>query len=163
MVCLLAYGSGLVDQSTDSLPYDAMDSRVTTWVRVGMVVLAVPQLVIGLWAMLAPHNWYENFPGVHPHLISAEPPYNAHLATDAGIGFFCTGVGLVVAAALARRSGVYVALVTFRSVRVAAHALSHAGHPAPGPHRSGGRDANVLFLFSAVVFGGVLVVGRAPT
>ena len=76
-----------------------MDGRVKPWVRVGMVVLAAPQLLIGLWAMLAPHHWYENFPGVHPHLISAEPPYNAHLATDAGIGFLCTGVGLLVAAA----------------------------------------------------------------
>ena len=70
-----------------------MQERVSSWVRVGMVVLAVPQLAIGIWAMVAPHHWYENFPGVHPHLISAEPPYNAHLATDAGIGFFAHGRG----------------------------------------------------------------------
>ncbi len=90
-----------------------------TWVRVGMVLLAVPQLVIGIWAMLAPHSWYQSFPGVEPHLISADPPYNAHLATDAGIGFFCTGVGLLVAAAWGRRSGVWVALVTFLAFAVA--------------------------------------------
>ena len=124
-----------------------------------MVVLAVPQLVIGLWAMTAPHNWYENFPGIHPHLISAEPPYNAHLATDTGIGFFCTGVGLVVAAALARRSGVYVALVTFGAFALP-HALWHAEHPAPG--LTGSEDLrNVLFLFSAVIFAAVLAWGAA--
>src|SRR5262245_21437048 len=108
-----------------------MDGRVKTWVRGRMVVIAVPQLVLGIWAMTAPHHWYENFPGVHPHLISAEPPYNAHLATDTGIGFFATGVGLLLAAALARRSGVYVALVTFLAFALP-HALYHALHEAPG-------------------------------
>ena len=99
---------------------------MTTWVRIGMLVLAVPQLAIGIWAMLAPHSWYESFPGVHPHLIAADPPYNAHLATDAGIGFFCTGVGLLVAAAWGRRSGVYVALVTFLAFAVPHAATTRA-------------------------------------
>jgi hypothetical protein len=134
-----------------------MDGRVTSWVRVGLVALAVPQLIIGIWAMVAPHHWYENFPGVHPHLISAEPPYNAHLATDAGIGFFATGVGLVLAAALARRAGVYVGLAAFGAFAVP-HALYHARHEAPG--LTGSEDASeVFFLFSAVVFGAVLAWG----
>ena len=111
-------------------------------------MLAVPQLVIGIWAMLAPHSWYQSFPGVEPHLISADPPYNAHLATDAGIGFFCTGVGLLVAAAWGRRSGVWVALVTFLAFALP-HALYHAGHKAPG--LSDGDDVReVLFLFFGV-------------
>ena len=136
-----------------------MQERVSSWVRVGMVVLAVPQLAIGIWAMVTPHHWYENFPGVHPHLISAEPPYNAHLATDAGIGFFATGVGLVLAAALARRSGVYVALVTFLAF-AGPHTLYHALHEAPG--LTGSEDVSeVLFLLSAVVFAGVLLWGAA--
>ena len=55
------------------------------WVRLGMVVtLAVPQLVTGLWAVIATRNWFERFPGVDPRLVAAEPPFNAHLATDAG-------------------------------------------------------------------------------
>lgn len=146
-------------QSIRSVPYDAMESRVKTWVRVGMAVLAVPQLGIGLWAMLAPHSWYQSFPGVEPHLISADPPYNVHLATDAGIGFFCTGVGLLVAAAWGRRSGVWVALVTFLAFALP-HALYHAGHKAPG--LSDADDVReVLFLFFGVVFGGVLAWGAS--
>ena len=138
-----------------------MDTRVKPWVRLGMVVLAAPQLLIGLWATLAPHHWYENFPGVHPHLIAAEPPYNAHLATDAGIGFLCTGVGLVVAAAWGRRSGVYVALITFGTFAVP-HVLYHALHPAPA--LTGSEDfTNVLFLFSAVAFAAVLAWGARST
>jgi hypothetical protein len=69
---------------------------------------------------------------VHPHLISAEPPYNAHLATDAGSGS-STG-GLV----LARHAspGVCTSLVTFRRSRP--HTLYHAARGA-GPHRFGRR------------------------
>jgi hypothetical protein len=122
-----------------------------------MLLLAVPQLAIGLWAMLSPHGWYESFPGVHPHLIAADGPYNAHLATDTGIGFFCTGVGLVVAAAWGRRSGVYVALITFLAFALP-HALYHAGHKAPGlGDADDAREA--LFLFSAVIGGAVLAWG----
>jgi hypothetical protein len=88
-----------------------MQERVSSWWRAGMVVLAVPQLAIGIWAMVAPHHWYENFPGVHPHLISAEPPYNASRHRR-GIGFFATGVGLVLAAH-SRADRVCIALVTF--------------------------------------------------
>lgn len=136
-----------------------MQERVSSWVRAGMVVLAVPQLAIGIWAMVAPHHWYENFPGVHPHLIAAEPPFNEHLATDAGIGFFATGLGLALGAALARRSGVYVALVTFLAF-AGPHTLYHALHEAPGLTSS--EDVSeVLFLLSAVVLGGVLLWGAA--
>ena len=135
-----------------------MDDRVKTWVRVGMVAaLAIPQLLIGIWAALAPHDWYENFPGIHPHLISAEPPYNAHLATDAGIGFLCTGVGLVAAAAWGRRSGVYVALITYAAFAVP-HVMYHALNPAPA--LSSSQDVtNVVFLSSGVALAGLFAWG----
>ena len=44
------------------------------------------QRAAGLWAVLAPERWYDDFPGFDPRLVSAEPPYNAHLVTDAGPG-----------------------------------------------------------------------------
>ncbi len=137
-----------------------VDDKVASWVRVGMVVaLAIPQLAIGLWATLAPKNWYENFPGVHPHLIVAEPPYNHHLATDAGIGFLCTGVGLVAAALWGRRSGVYVALITYGAFALP-HVLYHALNPAPA--LSGSEDVtNVLFLFSGVVLAALFAWGAS--
>jgi len=135
-----------------------MDGLVTRWVRIGMVVgLAVPQLLVGLWAMLAPHHWYENFPGVHPHLIAAEPPYNAHLATDAGIGFFCTAVALIAAAAFGRRSGVYVALLAYGAFAVP-HVLYHALHPAPALSGTEG-VTNVLFLLSGVALAALFAWG----
>ena len=97
---------------------------------------------------------------MHPHLISAEPPYNADLATDAGIGFFCNGRGAGAGRGTRRgRSGVYVALVTFLAF-AGPHTLYHALHEAPG--LTGSEDVSeVLFLLSAVVFAGVLLWGAA--
>ncbi|HMK12881.1 MAG TPA: hypothetical protein VK461_14925 [Acidimicrobiales bacterium] len=137
-----------------------MDSRVTTWVRIGVVVtLAVPQLLIGLWAVLAPHHWYENFPGVHPHLIAAEPPYNQHLATDAGLGFLCTGVGLIAASLWGRRVGLYVALITYAAFAVP-HVLYHALHPAEALSTSE-NVTSVLFLLAGVALAAVFAWGAS--
>ena len=139
-----------------------MDEPVKGWVRLGLVVvLAVPQLVTGLWAVLARKDFYESFPGVDPRLVSAEPPYNAHLVTDAGAGFLATGLALVVAAVLARRSGVIVALVAYLGFAVP-HAVYHAMNPAPG--LTGAEDVrNVVVLFAGVAAALVLAWGvRSP-
>ncbi len=74
-----------------------MDGRVSPLVRWGLALALAPaQLVTGLWAVLAPLAWFDDFPGLGPSLIAADPPYNQHLATDAGAGFLATGVALVV-------------------------------------------------------------------
>jgi hypothetical protein len=71
---------------------------VATWVRIGLVALAVPQAVTGLWAILDPSGWFTEFPGFDPRLVAADPPYNAHLANDTGAGFLATAVALSLAA-----------------------------------------------------------------
>ena len=141
----------------------AMEQRVPRWVRLGMVVaLAAPQLVVGLWAVLAPRSWFDSFPGLDPRLVAAEPPFNAHLATDAGAGFLATGIALLVAALIARRGAVYVSLATYAAFAVP-HALYHAINPAPG--LTGGEDLlNVLVLASGIVMAAVLAWGAwAPS
>jgi len=127
-----------------------MPDRIANWVRVVLFVgLAVPQLVTGVWAVLAPESWFDRFPGLDPRLVAAEPPFNAHLATDAGAGFLATGLAVAVAALLAHRVGVIVALVAYLGFAVP-HALYHAASPAPG--LSGAEDAvNVALLASGVV------------
>lgn len=114
-----------------------------------LVTLAVPQLVTGAWAVLAPQDWYESFPGIDPRLVAAEPPFNTHLATDAGAGFLATGVALAVAAAWGRRSGVYLALLTYLAFAIP-HFVYHAAHPAPG--LTGAEDTrNVVLLGSGLL------------
>ena len=136
------------------------DEPVRGWVRLGAgVALAGPQLLTGVWAVLATRSWFDSFPGLDPRLVAAEPPYNAHLATDAGSGFLATGVALVGAAIWARRSGMLVALVAYLGFAVP-HAVYHAANPAPG--LTGSEDVvNVVVLFSGIVLALVLAWGAA--
>jgi hypothetical protein len=106
-------------------------SVVPGWVRVGLLALGLPNAVAGLWAIVAPRHWFDHFPGWDPRLVAAEPPFNSHLATDAGAGLFASGVVLVAAAWLADRRSVTLALVAFSAFAVP-HAAYHSLNPAPG-------------------------------
>jgi hypothetical protein len=134
---------------------------VASWVRIGLVALAVPQAVTGLWAVLDPSGWYTNFPGFDPRLVAADPPYNAHLATDAGAGFLATAVALLIAAWWGERRPAFLALATYLTLAVP-HLAYHTANPAPG--LSDGEDVrNVVTLVVAVAFPLVLAWGaRAP-
>ena len=108
-----------------------MTTRVGTPLRVVTVLgLAGPNLLTGLWAVLAPRHWFENFPGLGPALVAGVPPFNAHLSADAGAGFLATGVALAWAAATARRSDLRLALVA-SLVFTVPHTIYHAAHEAP--------------------------------
>lgn len=108
-----------------------MVTLVGNRIRVGILAtLAAPQLLIGLWAVLAPRNWYDTFPGIDPRLVAVEPPFNAHLATDAGAGFFAAGIALAVAAVWGHRAAIQIALVAYVGFALP-HLVYHATHPAP--------------------------------
>ena len=118
--------------------------------RIGLVVLAAGQLFTGLWAVFATRSWFDEFPGLGPRLVAAEPPYNAHLAADAGAGFLATGVALLAAAVWAQRSAVYVALLAFLALAVP-HLVFHLRHPADA--LTGGEQ-----LLSLALLGGPVVL-----
>ena len=142
-------------------PRRGVDGEIATWVRIGLgVVLAIPQLAIGFWAVIAPHNWYSSFPGFDPRLVAAEPPFNEHLATDTGAGFLATGVALVVAALLAQRSGALVALAGYFAFAIP-HALYHSTHSAPG--LDGSEDVfNAALLWANVALAALFTWGAWP-
>jgi len=128
-------------------------------VRVALVVLGLPNAAAGLWAALAPESWYDSFPGWAPRLVAAEPPYNAHLATDAGAGLLASGVVLLVAAWLADRRSAQLALVAF-----AAFAIPHAGYHVlnPAPGLTSAQDLqNAVLLVSTAVVAAVLFVAAS--
>lgn len=108
----------------------ATTTRVATWVRAVVAALAVPQLVTGLWAVLDTRGFYDNFPGFGAMLVAAEPPYNAHLITDAGSGFLAVGVVLVLAALWGERRVVQLALVGLLAFAVP-HMTYHLANPSP--------------------------------
>jgi len=134
---------------------------VATWIRIALVALGVPNAAAGLWAVLAPQGWYDDFPGFDPRLVSAEPPYNAHLVTDAGAGLLASGFVLIAAAWLGDRRSVRFGIVAFLVFAVP-HTVWHALNESPG--LTSAEDArNVGTLAFSVVAAVVLLVlsGRA--
>lgn len=133
---------------------------VQTWVKIALVALAVPNVLTGLWAVLAPASWFDRFPGWDPRLIAAEPPFNAHLATDAGAGLLASGVVLLLAAWLADRRSVLLGLAAFATFAVP-HAAYHVLNPAPGMTGSENlQNATVLVVTLAAVVAVAVAVVR---
>lgn len=52
--------------------------------RAGLLILAIPQGVLAVWAVFAPRSFYEGFPGGGRDWVASLGPYNEHLATDVG-------------------------------------------------------------------------------
>lgn len=132
----------------------APSAAIPAWVRLGLIALAIPQAATGLWAVLDSAGWFESFPGWDPRLVAAEPPFNAHLASDAGAGFLATAVALVLAAWWADRRTVAIGLLTYLAFAVP-HLAYHSFEPAPG--LSDAQNAtNVVTLAIAVLLPAVL-------
>lgn len=143
-------------------PTGSPADRVAHWVRLALIALGVPNLLTGAWAVLAPRAWYDDFPGWDPRLVSAEPPFNAHLAGDAGAGFLATGVVVLLAAWLAERRIVQVALVTYGAFAIP-HALHHIRNPSPGLTSAEDlQNAGTVGFTALVTIALLIVVSRPP-
>ncbi len=55
-----------------------------TVLRIGLAVLAVPAVIIGVWAAFAPRSFYDDFPGLGRTWVAPDGPYNEHLVRDVG-------------------------------------------------------------------------------
>ncbi len=105
-----------------------MNVRTRKWVRGGLVYLTVSFAAVGLWATLDPLGFYDGFPGAGRQWVAGDGPYNAHLVSDAGIGFLAVGVVLLLAAVWMDRRLVQAALVV-TIVHNLPHLLFHLRHP----------------------------------
>lgn len=81
--------------------------------RIALLALGVPQLAIGVWAVLAPRGWYDEFPGLGRQWLGDYGPYNSHFATDVGATFMAIGVLLVISAWFLDHRTVVIALVVY--------------------------------------------------
>lgn len=106
-------------------------ARAPVWLRGFVAFLAVPQLLVGAWAIIWPRGFYDHFPGFGPMLVASLPPYNAHLTSDAGGGFLATGVVLALAAVIGAVGPIRLALVGYLAFALP-HAVFHASNQAPG-------------------------------
>ena len=78
--------------------------RARPVVRAGLIFLAVTQVVIGIWALLAPRSFYDGFPASGHAWVLLLPPYNQHRLRDVG-GLSLALTVLLVAAAVRPEAG----------------------------------------------------------
>ncbi len=128
------------------------------WKRTILVGLGVPNVVAGVWAVVSPSGWYDDFPGTAPRVVSALPPFNEHLASDTGAGLLATGVVMLLAGAWLRRDAVLVATVGYLAFSVP-HAVFHLRHPADAM-TTVQNVGNAVVLWLGVALAGAVLVAE---
>ena len=103
-----------------------------TLLRVGLVILAAMQVLVGAWALAAPRAFYDGFPLPGHAWVALLPPYNEHLVRDVGALNLALTVVLGAAAWTLDRTMIRVALLAL-TVFAVPHAVFHAGHLAGFP------------------------------
>lgn len=94
------------------------------WLRGGIVVLALTPAIVGLWATVAPRNFFDTFPGGGHHWVSAVGAYDEHLVRDVGALYLGSLVLLGFAWAWLERRLVQAALVSY-AVAALPHLIYH--------------------------------------
>jgi hypothetical protein len=118
------------------------------WLRGGMAVMAVTPAVVGIWALVAPRGFYDDFPGGGHHWVAAVGPYDEHLVRDVGALYLGALVLLALAWAWLDRRLVQATLISY-AVAALPHLIYHAtaldGFSAgDGVAEIGGLALNVL-------------------
>jgi AhpD family alkylhydroperoxidase len=116
-------------------------------VRTVVGALGLVQLVDGLYALLAPHSFYSDFP-LGRGWVAALPAYNEHLVRDVGGLFLATALVLLAAAWFCERRLVIVACASYLLFSLP-HAIYHYFNL--GPYDTGDAIANAVTLAATVI------------
>jgi hypothetical protein len=119
----------------------AMSPPSTRVIRIGVAVLGCISLGAGLWAMIAPHSFYDQ--------AATFPPYNRHFIHD--IGAFQIGLGSCLFAALALADALLVVLIG-NALGAVTHVVGHVADRSLGGQSS-----------DPYTFGGLAIVMVALT
>jgi alkylhydroperoxidase family enzyme len=82
-------------------------------IRFLLLALGIPQALIGLWALLAPRSFYDDFPAGTDGWVNPLGPFDEHLVTDVGALFVGLGVLLTIAAVGLQRRLVVAAAISW--------------------------------------------------
>jgi hypothetical protein len=128
-------------------------------IRAALVVLGLIQLFDGLYALLGPRSFYDDFP-LGRGWVEALPAYSEHLVRDVGGLFIATAVVLRAAARTLDRRLVIVACASFLCFSLP-HTIYHFFNL--GPYDPFDVIANVIALAATVLIPiWVLAVVRTP-
>ena len=131
-----------------------------SWLRAGLLLPASPPLVVGLWALLVPRSFYDDFPFPGREWVSALGPYNEHLVRDVGALNLALGVLLATAVILLERRLVRASLVAWLVYAVPHFAFHITTLDAFPPFDN---LANVGVLGLAVLLPSLLLAGTYRT
>jgi hypothetical protein len=123
-------------------------TRYRSEIRAGLIGLAVPVVVVGAWALVAPHSWYEDFPIASAHWISSLGAYQEHLVRDFGSLYLALGLLLVFAAVVLDRLLVTAVLGASLVFQVP-HFIFHATNTEP--FSTGSNVVNLAALAGGLV------------
>jgi hypothetical protein len=115
--------------------------------RFTLVALGGTQALLGLYALIFPRSFYDDFP-LGLGWVEALPAYNEHLLTDFGGLFLATAVMLLGAAVWLERRWVAISLVAFLAFSVP-HTLWHFFNLEP--YSTGNAIGNVIALSATVL------------
>lgn len=90
--------------------------------RVGLVILAGLQFVLGVWGQFFPESFYRNFP-----TVSLTPPYSEHFLRDFGGATLALGLVIAAAAVWLDKRLVMVALLAYLVFAIP-HLCFHLAH-----------------------------------
>lgn len=130
------------------------------WLRPLLILLGLPNVITGGWAIADPRGWFDDFPGWTPRLVAASPPYNEHLATDTGAGLLAVGLLALFAAWQPRPDVVLTAMVGYLAFTLP-HATFHLLRPAEMLTASD-NAVNVLPLIAATIGAAVVLWAVLP-
>ena len=102
----------------------AQAPKVGLFARICLLLLALPALEIGIWATLAPHSFFNSFPGGGRHWVAVDGPFNEHLVRDFGAMNLALALVLLVALVVGSRLLVTTAATAYFLWAVP-HALYH--------------------------------------
>ena len=123
--------------------------------RGGLGLLAASAGLIGVWALLAPQSFFDDFPGSGLALVSALPPYNEHLIRDYGSMNLALAFVLAIGAATLSR---WVVIAGLGAVLIngVPHLIFHAGHQ--GTLSDSDQTSQLIALALPVIVAAALLV-----
>jgi hypothetical protein len=122
--------------------------------RVLLVLLALGNVQVGVWATFAPRSFYNDFPGGDRSWVALDGPYNEHLVRDFGATNLALAI-LTIAALVWLTRG----LVVTAGLAWIAYGVPHLGYHLRhlDVYDTGDQVANVVVLSLAPLAGAVVV------